>query len=64
MANRSYCRFENTMLDLEDCAEHLDDDVSEREQGHRKQLIAICVQIARDCSDADITCPVCGGDRE
>ena len=28
MANMSYCRFQNTLGDLRDCAEHLDDALS------------------------------------
>ena len=42
MANMSYCRFQNTVGDLRDCAEHIhDDDLSEDEQRARKRLIAI-----------------------
>lgn len=41
-----YVRFENTTRDLDDCLEHMEDDVSESEQEARKDLIALCVQIA------------------
>lgn len=43
MANMSYCRFSNTLQDLEDCAEYLnDDDLSEAEAEARDLLIALC----------------------
>ena len=31
MANMGYCRFENTLSDLRDCLNHLDDEVESRE---------------------------------
>jgi hypothetical protein len=46
MASMGYCRFENTLRDLEECEEHLEDDLSEREQEARKDLIGLCVKIA------------------
>lgn len=49
MANMSYCRFHNTLQDLHDCADHLeDDDLSEMEEKARKRLIRLCCQIAGD----------------
>lgn len=52
MSNMSYCRFGNTLRDLEDCADALDqgevEDMSESEKGARKDLIALCVRIAKD----------------
>lgn len=49
MANMSYCRFYNTVMDLEDCAEHMDDDLeSVEEERARKRLLKLCVQIALD----------------
>lgn len=54
MANMSYCRFENTLNDLEDCAEHiLDDDLSEREKKNRKMLIDICRDIVEAADSQD-----------
>ena len=48
MGNMGYCRFENTLSDLEDCFEHLDDqDLSGEEEKARAQLIRLCVEIAR-----------------
>ena len=47
MSNMSYCRFENTLNDLEDCAEHIHDmDLSEREEKCRIRLIEMCREIA------------------
>jgi len=49
VSNMSYCRFENTVRDLEDCAEHILDDLpSETEQQARARLIAICAEILEE----------------
>jgi hypothetical protein len=48
MSNMSYCRFENTLPDLIDCAYHLDNDASDREQEYRTRFIKVCVEIAID----------------
>ena len=49
MANMSYCRFENTLTDLQDCYEHMeDDDLSESETKARRQLIIECRNLAGD----------------
>lgn len=46
MGNMSYCRFENTLGDLQDCAEHiLDQDLSESEARARIALVDVCVDI-------------------
>jgi hypothetical protein len=60
MANMSYCRFENTLRDLSDCAHHMDDpgyaeakdkgqhedeELSISETQARKQLVALCKEI-------------------
>ena len=40
MGNMSYCRFQNTLGDLEDCFDHLlDKDLSLEEMDARKELI-------------------------
>lgn len=47
MANMSYCRFQNTLPDLKDCYDYIDDDdLSEEEKRARKKLIKICREIA------------------
>lgn len=60
--NMSYCRFENTLSDLNDCESALDDFVnndensisSERERSKAKQLIELCRYIADNYSEEDI----------
>jgi hypothetical protein len=53
MANMSYCRFENTLSDLEDCRDALDrgDSLSEREAKKAKALIDLCREIADNYDD-------------
>lgn len=47
MGNMSYCRFENTSGDLEDCYDAMDEkDLSEGETKARAKLIRLCVDIA------------------
>lgn len=49
MANMSYCRFQNTVGDLRDCADSMDDlELSYEEARARYRLIKICVEIASD----------------
>ena len=55
MANMSYCRFENTLGDLRDCYEHMDDsDLSESETKARAKLIIECVDLAGDYGDEEL----------
>ena len=54
----SYCRFENTFRDLQDCYQEMDgiefDQLSETEQRYRTKLIELCKDIADDfCTDED-----------
>lgn len=47
MSNMSYCRFRNTLEDLRDCYNHIDEgDLSEEEQRARDRLIKLCAKIA------------------
>jgi hypothetical protein len=57
MANMSYCRFENTLSDLEDChdalveaggIEEYEEDCSEYEKPCVRDLITKCEDIIRD----------------
>ncbi len=49
MGNMSYCRFQNTAEDLQDCYDNLDvDDISESEKKARTRLIKLCISIAED----------------
>jgi len=45
MGNMSYCRFENTLRDLQDCLEHLWSDVSKEEERARRELIHVAQEI-------------------
>ena len=46
MSNMGYCRFQNTVQDLDDCADHIeDDDLSDDEKRARARLIRICREI-------------------
>jgi hypothetical protein len=48
--NMSYCRFQNTVTDLRDCYENLNDtkDLSREEQNARQRIIKLCQQIANE----------------
>lgn len=49
MANMSYCRFQNTLRDLRDCAEHiLDPDLSREETRARIALVDVCADILEE----------------
>lgn len=52
MPNMSYCRFENTLEDLQDCEQALRDnklfDLSESELEKAKKLIQLCGDIAEE----------------
>ena len=50
MANMGYCRFRNTVGDLRDCADNMDD-FDEEEARARKELIEICVEISEGYGD-------------
>lgn len=52
MPNMSYCRFHNTLGDLRDCMNHLDDNgLSEAEAKARAALIKLCMRIADNYFD-------------
>lgn len=55
MSNMSYCRFENTLPDLQDCEEALQDlsslaELSESERRYAKELIETCTRISKEYS--------------
>ena len=60
--NMSYCRFHNTLSDLNDCESALDSFINEdentissdEERRKAKQLISLCKYIAANYSEADI----------
>ena len=49
MSNMSYCRFENTYKDLQDCFNNFDDDedLSKREASFRIRLFQLCQDIVK-----------------
>lgn len=51
MSNMGYCRFENTLRDLRDCYDHMDEELSESEMRAKKKLITLCSEIALDFED-------------
>lgn len=59
MSNMSYCRFQNTAKDLQECADALDeiggelDSLSREEARAAKSLIWICQQIASNWSEVE-----------
>ena len=49
MSNMSHCRFENTLGDLEDCAEAFEEeDLSDSEEVSRLRLLELCKELADD----------------
>lgn len=48
MGNMSYCRFENTFADLEDCYSAMDEDLSESEEKYKDKIISLCADILQD----------------
>lgn len=48
MANMGYCRFHNTLIDLEDCRDALSEEniSSLAEKRKAKRLLAVCKEIA------------------
>jgi len=62
MGNMGYCRFENTAGDLEECVDHMDEELeSKYEIKAREKLIGLCVDIALDYGH-DIDRPVVEAD--
>jgi hypothetical protein len=58
MSNMSYCRFKNTIEDLRDCFDNMDEQVSLWEHKKREQLIKLCHQIAESYIDEETGKPV------
>ncbi len=52
MGNMGYCRFQNTLEDLLDCQEYMDDkNLGVDEEKARERLILVCDQITYDYGD-------------
>jgi hypothetical protein len=63
MPNMSYCRFENTLADLRDCAEALetarvedpeDEEVGRYEAPARDALLRLCAEILVACTPTEL----------
>lgn len=48
MSNMNYCRFRNTLADLRDCLEHLEDILDDEESDAREELVNVCKQIVNN----------------
>lgn len=68
MSNMSYCRFQNTLLDLQDCDQELgdmgdhldghneyDEPLSEEELFAAKRLLKLCKKLAERYDDEELT---------
>lgn len=55
MANMGYCRFQNTVEDLRDCADHLQDELSPEEERARQRLVELCLEIVEEAPPARTT---------
>lgn len=52
--NMSYCRFQNTLTDLRDCQENMDDsDLSPEELAAKLKIIKICREIVEECGEEE-----------
>ena len=53
MGNMSYCKFENTLADLEDCYAAMDDgsELSNTEREAKLTLIELCETITKEFGD-------------
>jgi hypothetical protein len=54
MTNMSYCRFQNTLKDLKDCFDNMDDDLEGGEEKARVKLIELCQQIVDDYGGVEV----------
>lgn len=55
MANMSYCRFQNTLNDLNDCEDYVSDyDLSDEENKARIELIELCKRISENFEDTNL----------
>ena len=48
MSNMSYCRFRNTVTDLQDCYDNIGETESKEEEVAEKRLIELCRLIAEN----------------
>ncbi len=53
--NMSYCRFRNTLEDLKDCYNALDEELSPEEHKARKKLLMLCQTLVQEALDMGAT---------
>lgn len=52
MSNMSYCRYRNTLTDLRDCYEHMNEEPTSNEEDHaRARIIELCQKIVDEYGD-------------
>jgi len=54
MPNMSYCRFQNTLSDLQDCYDNIEKKLSQDEHEARAELIRLCLEIAGEAEYLDL----------
>ena len=64
MPNMSYCRFENTYMDLQDCIENMHEPASnERDERYRKRLLELIKEVV-DSGEVDEALEIEHSDKE
>ena len=53
MPNMSYCRFRNTLNDLRDCIDHIEDELEGEENYARSALISVCKRIVANLPEEE-----------
>jgi len=54
MANMGYCRFRNTLHDLLDCEDHMNEELQDSEEMKaRERLLKVCQRISENYGEAD-----------
>lgn len=53
MSNMTHCRFHNTLADLRDAYENIEEECSAAEAKDRIRLINLCAEIAANYTDED-----------
>ncbi len=48
MSNMAHCRFQNTLADLRDCYDNMEDELSPEETKAQNALMLLCARIASD----------------
>lgn len=50
--NMSYCRFRNTLTDLRDCAQNIEEPLTDRDENEaRKKLVQVCRDIVESADN-------------